>query len=160
MKKIINKTALIAISSLLIVFSVGTEAWGYGGVKSATKVCKAPKLKYKKPEEKSVVNPGDDFSAQVSRKIHKDSIKASIKGIPVDITLTEQSGGAHLIEGKWPAGIAGKFARLKITAKDTKGCKLTDGWLLKNGGAEEAEVSADAEGAPATADKETNLTEE
>ncbi len=141
MKKIINKTALIAISSLFIVFSVGTEAWGYGGVKSATKVCKAPKLKYKKPEEKTAINPGDNFSAQASHKIHK----ASIKGAPVDITLTEQSGGAHLIEGKWPAGIEGKFARIKITAKDSKGCKLTDGWLLQNAGAEEAELPIKAE---------------
>ena len=139
MKKMIHKAALLAISTLLTVIAVG-EAGAYGGVKSASKVCKAPKLKYKQPEEKTAVHPGDTFSAQASHKIHKNSIKVSIKGIPVDITLTEQSGGAHLIEGQWPAGIEGKFARIKITAKDTKGCKLTDGWLLLNGEAEAAKL--------------------
>lgn len=147
MKKKINKTALIAISSMLTIISVNVEA-GYGGVRSATTICKAPKLKYKQPEAKSAIKAGDSFSAQASHKLHKNSIQASIKGVPVDITLTKQSGGAHLIEGKWPAGIKGEFARIKITAKDNKGCKLTDGWLLK---------VSDRVKAVEISDKESNL---
>lgn len=159
MKKIINKTALIAISSILTVISVGAEAGGYGGVRSATKVCKAPKLKYKQPEEKSVIKAGDSFSAQASHKLYKNSIKASIKGTPVDIILTEQTGGAHLIEGKWPVGIEGEFARIKIIAKDNKGCKLTDGWLLKVGDAGTAEAPSEKEADIAATDEESNSSE-
>lgn len=143
MKKIISSATLIAASAMLTLTSVGVEAGPQG--------CKAQKLKHKLPEERSSIEPGGSFSAQAAKQIQKNTLKFSIKGTPLDVNITTKANGTHVVEGTIPAELSGAgFARIKITGKDKKGCKLSDGWLLKVGGDAPA---AEAE-APAEADKE------
>ena len=144
MKKIISSTALLAVSAMLTLTSVGVEAGPQG--------CKAQKLKHKLPEERSTIEPGGSFSAQAAKQIQKNTLKFSIKGTPLDVNITTKANGTHAVEGTIPADLSGAgFARIKITGKDKKGCKLSDGWLLQIGGeapAAEAAPEADEE-APA-----------
>ena len=140
MKKIISSAALVAISAMLTLTSVGVEAGPQG--------CKAQKLKHKLPEERSTIEPGGSFSAQAAHSIQKNTLKFSIKGTTLDINITTKANGTHIVEGTIPAELSGSgFSRIKITGKDKRGCKLSDGWLLKVSGdapAETKEVPAEA----------------
>ena len=160
MKKIISSAALVAISAMLTLTSVGVEAGPKG--------CKAQKLKHKLPEERSSIDPGGSFSAQASHRMQIDTLKFSIKGTPLDINITTKGNGVHAIEGTIPDDISAGFARIKITGKDSRGCKLSDGWLLEVTGEaapaakEEAPAQEEAEAveeAPVATEEETGSTE-
>jgi len=76
------------------------------------------------------VAPGSNFSFLISKEAKIDTIKVSVKGEQLPITLSRQQAGTF-VKGKLPAKITSKYIRVEITAKGPNGCDRVDGWLLK-----------------------------
>jgi hypothetical protein len=78
------------------------------------------------------VPPGSDFSFLMSREAAPNSVKVTIKGESVPVTIKAQQNGT-LVKGKLPASAKGKYIRVEIAAKGPNQCDRLDGWLLKVG---------------------------
>ncbi|MDH5640939.1 MAG: hypothetical protein OEY28_06560 [Nitrospira sp.] len=78
------------------------------------------------------VPPNSEFSFLISKEAAPNSVKVTIKGESVPVTVHPQLNGA-LIKGKLPPSVKGKYIRVEIAAKGPSGCDRLDGWLLKVG---------------------------
>jgi hypothetical protein len=118
--------------SFLILLTVTAHAFAYGGSPSSSvKACSKPKFSELTPTDKSAVAANSSFSFMASSQTNPDSISVSIKDQPAAITITPKSKLGFQVTGSIPEALKGSFARIKISAETTNGCKGTDGWLLK-----------------------------
>ena len=78
------------------------------------------------------VPPKSYFSFLVTGEVKANSVKVSIKGEAVPVTLKPQQNGT-LVSGNLPDSIKGKYIRVEISAKGPAQCDKLGGWLLKVG---------------------------
>lgn len=115
---------------LLLVLTVTTShAWAYGS-SSSKKACAKPKFSKFTPANDAQVAAESTFSFLASANTNPKSIAVTVKGQPVDVTVTDNNQG-FLVEGKLPITVTGDFARINITADGPNQCKGSDGWLVK-----------------------------
>ncbi|GAW86123.1 conserved hypothetical protein [Bathymodiolus platifrons methanotrophic gill symbiont] len=120
----INKLIMVFI---LTVFSSNLLA--YGSSSSSKKACTKPKFTQFTPPHLAVVAVQSEFSFQASMLTNPDTIKVSVKKIPVEVTINKENN-AYSVSGKLPESLTGTYARIKIDANGTNNCKGSDGWLL------------------------------
>ncbi len=78
------------------------------------------------------VAPKSEFSFLASKTTNWPSITVKIKDEKVPVTVTPATNG-HLVKGKLPASVKGRYIRLEVFAKGPNNCDKADGWLLKVG---------------------------
>ncbi len=121
-------------NSLLLIVCMATacQAGAYGGGSGGgnAKSCAKPKFSQFQPEHHAVVAAAAKFSFLVSPNTEPNSIAVTVKGQPVDVTISKQAQG-FLVEGRLPERITGDFARINITADGHNHCHGNDGWLLQ-----------------------------
>ncbi len=120
---------------VFLLLTASTSALAYGS-SGGSRACKPPTFSKQTPPKSSVVPPGAPFSVIVS-KARRSSIAVTVKGIPVDVSVTEQKNGQLLVEGSIPESLNDTHARIQVSAKTDSGCTKSDGWLIKVGGSKE-----------------------
>jgi len=114
-----------------VILIVPGMVWAYGdGGGSNTAVTCAAKLSKFTPANNSEVAPKSDFSFSASAATVSNSIKVTIKGLSVPVTVTQKTEGFQ-VTGKLPDGIKGTFAKISIEARGPNQCISNDGWLVK-----------------------------
>ena len=118
--------------SILLVISANVSAYvpnmggsGGGGV------CAKPKFSHFLPAAKAEVKPNSEFSFVASPNTHPNSISVTVKGVPVDLKMSEKSENAFKVTGVLPPDLKNTFVRISIEGSSSGQCKGTDGWLLK-----------------------------
>lgn len=119
---------------LLLIIGMATTGpiWAYGGSSAggSSKSCTKPKFSQFQPAQNAVVAAEAKFSFLASTGTNPKSIAVTVKGQPVNISVTEKTQG-FLVEGQIPADITIDFARINITADGHNRCHGSDGWLVK-----------------------------
>jgi hypothetical protein len=77
------------------------------------------------------VAPKSEFSFHASKATIPNTIKVTIKGETVSVTVKPQHDGFQ-VTGKIPDSVKGTFIRIEMTGKGPL-CERGDGWLLKVG---------------------------
>lgn len=113
-----------------VLMLVAGPSWAYGGG-SSSKACAKPKFGDFVPAENAEVAPGSAFSFTASPNTSPNSIKVTVKGVPVPIKTTAEKAGDVLVSGALPAQIKGAYARVEIAAEAQNRCKGSGGWLVK-----------------------------
>jgi hypothetical protein len=116
-----------------LVLIIPCHVWAYGdnsGSTSGTGVCKKVNFSEFSPINNSEVTPQSDFSFYASPATYPNSIKVTIKGQSVPVTVTEKQSGFK-VSGKLPESVRGAFAKINIEARGVNQCEVTDGWLVK-----------------------------
>lgn len=123
--------SLSTLSLLLLMISLNT-AWAYGGGgSSSSKACAKPKFTEFIPGDKAEVDANSEFSFIASSNTYPESIKVTVKKIPVELTIEDKKGTAFKVSGVLPADLKGTYARISITADAPSDCRGTGGWLVK-----------------------------
>lgn len=118
--------------SIVVLMLLTNHVWAYGGGgSSSTKACAKPKFSEFNPGEKAEVTAKSEFSFIASANTYPESIKVTVKSIPVAIKVEDKNGTAFKVSGKLPDGIGNDFVRININADGASKCKGTGGWLLK-----------------------------
>ncbi len=118
---------------LLAVLSVNNGAFAYDPDKED--VCKKPRFtdfsltEYNAADEVEIA-PETEFFFKLSPWADPSTIKVTVKGQPVEVTVVSNSS-FHKVTAKLPAALTGQFARINARAKAVLGCDDTDGWLVK-----------------------------
>ena len=89
------------INKLMIVFVLtvfSSNLLAYGSSSSSKKACKKPKFTQFKPPHLDVVAPQSEFSFQASMLTNPDSIKVSVKKLPVEVTINKVNN-AYSVSG-------------------------------------------------------------
>ena len=115
---------------LAIVLMIPGTVWAYGdgGGSDTAAVCAAKLSKYT-PANNSEMAPKSEFSFFASAATIPNSIKVTIKGLSVPVTVTPKSDGFQ-VTGKLPDTIKGTFAKISIEAKGPNQCASNGGWLV------------------------------
>lgn len=116
---------------VLTLMLVSGTCWAYGGSSSSTKACAKPKFSDFMPIENAEVAANSSFSFTASKNTYPDSIKVSVKDIPVTIDVKNENEGTFHVTGTLPPALKGTFARVLISADAQNNCKGSGGWLLK-----------------------------
>ncbi|MEQ1635496.1 MAG: hypothetical protein ABL903_02320 [Methylococcales bacterium] len=117
---------------LICLMLLHNMVWAYGGGgSSSTKACAKPKFSEFAPAEKTEVKANAEFSFIASANTYPESIKVSIKDVPVTVNVADKNGTAFQVTGKLPSSIKDSYARISINAEGANKCKGTGGWLLK-----------------------------
>jgi hypothetical protein len=120
-----RNTLLIA----MLVMIPGS-VWAYGDSSGGgTEGCKVKFSKHM-PANGAEVAEKSDFSVFVSGETNPHSIKVTIKGQSVPVTVTPKNQGFQ-VAGMLPDTLKGTFAKINITAKGPNQCESSDGWLVK-----------------------------
>ena len=118
---------ILWVAILLIIPGM---VWAYGdGGTSSTVACMANFSKFT-PANNTEVAAKSDFSFFASSETNPNSIKVTIKGQSVPVTVTTKNGGFQ-VTGILPDTIKGTFAKISITAKGPNQCEGSGGWLVK-----------------------------
>jgi len=121
---------ILLVAAVLII---PANVWAYGDNNSAgsgTGVCKKVNFSEFSPVNNSEVAPQSDFSFYASSATYPNSIKVTIKGQSVPVTVVEKQGGFK-VSGKLPDSVRGAFAKINIDARGVNQCEVSDGWLVK-----------------------------
>ncbi len=115
---------LLMISFASIAFS------GNANARFEKHVCSAPKFTAFKPGDRAEVAPGSKFSFRGPGDINSKSVKATVKGIKVDLTIDDKNAFFYF-HGTLPAELKDTYARVKVDGKLNLGCEGSNGWLIK-----------------------------
>jgi len=118
---------------MAVVLIVPASAWAYGdnaGSGSGSGLCKKVNFSEFSPINNAEVAPQSDFSFYASESTFPKSIKVTIKGESVPVTVVEKQSG-YKVSGKLPASLKGAYAKINIEARGIAQCEVTDGWLVK-----------------------------
>ena len=118
---------------LAAVLMIPANVWAYGegvGSGSGTGMCKKVGFSEFSPINNAEVAPQSAFSFYASESTFPKSIKVTIKGQSVPVTVVEKQNG-YKVTGKLPDGLKGVFAKINIEARGIAQCEVTDGWLVK-----------------------------
>ena len=118
---------------LAAVLIIPANVWAYGdsaGSGSGTGICKKVNFSEFSPINNAEVAPQSAFSFYASESTFPNSIKVTIKGQSVPVTVVEKQNG-YKVSGKLPDTLRGAFAKINIEARGIAQCEVTDGWLVK-----------------------------
>jgi hypothetical protein len=119
---------VVCVTALL---TGSTAVWAYGGgSSSSTKACSKPKFSDFKPLNNALVSPNAAFSFSASANTYPDSIKVSVKGEEVAVSITPKASGFE-ISGKLPKSVQNTYARIGISADGPNYCHGNGGWLVR-----------------------------
>jgi hypothetical protein len=116
-----------------IVLIIPANVWAYGeagGSGTGTGVCKKLNFSDFTPGNNSEVAPQSAFSFVASGMAYPNSIKVTIKGQSVPLTVTPKGEGFK-VTGKLPNTLKGAYAKINIDARGFNQCEVSDGWLVK-----------------------------
>jgi hypothetical protein len=113
-----------------VLMIVTSTSWAYGS-SSSSKACAQPEFTNFVPAEKTEVAAGSTFSFVASANTFPNTIKATVKGLPVTLNVTPRNEGGFQITGMIPSSLKGVYARIAITADGQSNCKGDGGWLVK-----------------------------
>ena len=82
------------------------------------------------PMNNAEVAPRSDFSFFASESISPKTIKVTIKGQSVPVTVVQKQNG-YKVSGKLPNAVKGTYAKINIDAKGIAQCEISTGWLVK-----------------------------
>ena len=116
-----------------IVLIIPANVWAYGeagGSGLGTGVCKKLNFSDFTPGNNSEVAPQSAFSFVASGMAYPNSIKVTIKGQSVPLTVTPKGEGFK-VTGNLPHTLKGAYAKINIDARGFNQCEVSDGWLIK-----------------------------
>ena len=116
-----------------IVLIIPANVWAYGEAGSSgpgTGACKQLNFSDFTPGNNSEVAPQSAFSFVASGMAYPNSIKVTIKGQSVPITVTPKGEGFK-VTGNLPNTLRGAYAKINIDARGFNQCEVSDGWLVK-----------------------------
>ena len=116
-----------------IVLIIPANVWAYGeagGSGPGTGVCKQLNFSDFTPGNNSEVAPQSAFSFVASGMAYPNSIKVTIKGQSVPLTVTPKGEGFK-VTGNLPHTLKGAYAKINIDARGFNQCEVSDGWLVK-----------------------------
>ena len=115
------------------VLVIPANVWAYGDNNaggSGSGMCKKVNFSEFLPVNNSETAPQSEFSFYASESTFPKSIKVTIKGQSVPVTVIQKQSG-YKITGKLPDSLKGAFAKINIAARGIGQCEVTDGWLVK-----------------------------
>ncbi len=114
--------------AILLILPGTVRAYSDGGVMPAV-TCMAKFSKFT-PANNSEAAAKSEFSFVASAATSPNSIKVTIKGLSVPVTVTPKNEGFQ-VTGKLPDAIKATYAKISITAKGPNQCEGSGGWLVK-----------------------------
>jgi len=114
---------------LFILLLVSSNSWAYGS-SSSSKACSKPEFSQFVPAENASIAAGSSFSFFASANTYPTTIKVTVKGLPVELTVTPKEGAGFQVKGTLPKSLTNDFARISISAEAQKNCKGDGGWLV------------------------------
>ena len=118
---------------IAVVLIIPVNVLAYGDSSSSgtgTGVCKKVNFSEFSPMNNTEVAPHSDFSFYASGATIPNSIKVTIKGQSVPVTVIPKQDGFK-VTGKLPDTLKGAFAKINIDARGVNQCEVSDGWLIK-----------------------------
>jgi hypothetical protein len=117
---------------IAILLIIPANVWGYGDSSSSTDtgICKKLNFSDFTPVNSAEVAPQSAFSFFASGAAYPNSIKVTIKGQSVPVTVTPKKDGFQ-VTGKLPDSLKGTFAKINIEARGANQCEGSAGWLVK-----------------------------
>lgn len=115
------------------VLVIPANVWAYGDNNaggSGSGMCKKVNFSEFSPVNNSETAPQSEFSFYASESTFPNSIKVTIKGQSVPVTVIQKQSG-YKITGKLPDSLKGAFAKINIDARGIGQCEVSDGWLVK-----------------------------
>ncbi len=116
--------------SFLVLMVITSASWGYGSSSSSSS-CAKPKFTEFNPVEHSQVPVGASFSFVASANTSPESIKVTVKDLPVITNVLEEKNGTFKVSGLIPDSLKGVYARVSITGNSQSSCNENAGWLFK-----------------------------
>lgn len=116
--------------SFLVLMVIASASWGYGSSSSSSS-CAKPKFTEFNPVEHSQVPVGSAFSFVASANTLPDSIKVTVKDLPVKTNVLEEKNGTFKVSGSIQDSLKGVYARVSISGNSQNNCNDNAGWLLK-----------------------------
>jgi hypothetical protein len=113
-----------------IVLIIPANVWAYGEAGPGTGACKKLNFSDFTPGNNSEVAPQSAFSFVASGMAYPNSIKVTIKGQSVPLTVTPKGEGFK-VTGKLPDTLKGAYAKIILDARGVNQCEVSDGWLVK-----------------------------
>ena len=122
-------------SFMMAVSGIGSAAYAYGGGGGGGQsTCKPPRISQESPAARSVVRVLSDFSFLVSKDAIESSIRAKVKNMEAELSVSKQSNGSYLVKGRLPEPIAEPgFVRIQAAANSSRTCVRSHGWLVEIG---------------------------
>lgn len=121
---------ILLIATVLVI---PANVWAYGdnsGSGSGTGICKKVNFSEFMPINNAEVAPHSEFSFYASESTFPNSIKVTIKGQSVPVTVIQKQNG-YKVSGKLPDTLKGAYAKINIDARGVAQCEVSDGWLIK-----------------------------
>ncbi|HYM89029.1 MAG TPA: hypothetical protein VES92_07910 [Nitrospiraceae bacterium] len=117
---------------IAILLIIPANVWAYGDSSSNTDtgICKKLSFSDFTPVNSAEVAPHSAFSFFASGAAYPNSIKVTIKGQSVPVTVTPKKDGFQ-VTGKLPDSLKGGFAKINIEARGANQCEGSGGWLVK-----------------------------
>ena len=118
---------------MAVILIVPASAWAYGdsaGSSSGSGICAKVNFSEFSPVNNSEVAPHSEFSFYASESTFPNSIKVTIKGQSVPVTVVQKQNG-YKVSGKLPDTLRGAFAKINIDARGIAQCEVSTGWLVK-----------------------------
>ncbi len=115
------------------VLVIPANVWAYGDNSaggSGAGICKKVNFSEFSPVNNSETAPRSEFSFYASESTFPKSIKVTIKGQSVQLTVVQKQRG-YKVSGKIPDSVKGTYAKINIDAKGIAQCEVSDGWLVK-----------------------------
>jgi hypothetical protein len=116
--------------SFLMLMVITSASWGYGSSSSSSS-CAKPKFTAFNPVEHSQVPAGSAFSFVASANTLPETIKVTIKELPVTTNVLEEKNGTFKVSGLLPDTLKNVYARVSISGNSQNNCNDNAGWLLK-----------------------------
>ena len=124
------KSLNILLIAIVMVIPVTVWAYGEGGSSSGAGNCQKLKFSDFTPANRSEVAPQSAFSFFATGETYPNSIKVTIKGESVPVTVTPKADGFK-VSGTLPGSVRGAFAKINIDARGVNQCEVSSGWLVK-----------------------------
>jgi hypothetical protein len=115
---------------IAILLIIPANVWAYGDSGADTEICKKLNFSDFTPVNSAEAAPQSAFSFFASGAAYPNSIKVTIKGQTVPVTVTPKKDGFQ-VTGKLPDSLKGTFAKINIEARGANQCEGSAGWLVK-----------------------------
>jgi len=112
-----------------ILLLISSNSWAYGS-SSSSKACTKPEFSQFIPTENSTIAAGSSFSFLASANTYPTTIKVTVKGLPVELSITPKEAIGFEVKGTLPKSLENDYARINISAEGQKNCKGEGGWLV------------------------------
>lgn len=114
-----------------LVLIIHGNVWAYGAESSSGQgICKILSFSEFKPINGAEVTPRSAFSFFASGAAYPNSIKVTIKGQSVPVTVTAKREGFE-VTGMLPDTLKGVYAKINVDARGANQCEGSAGWLIK-----------------------------